>query len=571
MAIVVGSNKGSRTQRDPAVVVRQMYDSAYSSRQNFASRWQRISEYGLANRDFTTISPTQGRSRQRKVYSTTFQEAHEQYISAIQALMIPEGANWESLEPPPGHELLDRIDVKQHYETISRVQMASYNNPAGGFYRASGSFIYDYGGFGNGGALFIDWNDDDDCVQWTTWPLQQTFYITDSKRKVIGFIRRHEYTAAQAIDAFGEDMLHKDVKTRAADPHESSKHRADFLYYECIHPAGKGAFRDIQSEGGHPWISVIVGDREKGLVRPIQGFWEQPIVAIRHTLNAGEDYARGPGDRALPDQRNSNIMFKDMLDRAQLDLRPPMAVPHRGLMSPVRQFPGGQTIYQPSMFTGSVPPIFPLQPPPSTGLSIEMFNLVLNQIKQAFLWDLLQPMDQKYMSATQIMELAARTLQLLGPNFSAMRVDWFLPQSARVYGLNRRHGKLPATPPWMREMTVHVMHKNPAMAAQMAPEVNQVIAFTQWLNEQAQAQGGNMDIYDPYNMDELSLIVAEGLQIPARGFETIEVRDEKRRAKNEAAEAQAEMEQFTNVAEAAGKAAPALQMLQGGAGGAQAA
>jgi len=571
MALVVGSSKGSRTERTPAVVVQQMYDAAYSSRSNFQGRWQRISEYGLANRDFTTISPTQGRSRQRKVYSTTFQEAHEQYISAIQALMIPEGANWESLEPPPGHELMDRIDVKQHYEMVSRVQMASYNNPAGGFYRASGSFIFDYGGFGNGGALFIDWNEEDDCVQWTTWPLQQTFYITDSKRKVIGFIRRHEYTPAQAVDAFGEDMLHNDVKVRAADPNQASRHSADCIYYECIHPADRGAFKGIKSDGGHPWISVVVGAKEKALVRPIQGFWEQPIVAIRHTLNAGEDYGRGPGDRALPDQRNSNVMFKDMLDRAQLDLRPPMAIPHRGLMSPVRQFPGGQTVYQPSMFTGSVPPIFPIQPPPSTGLSLEMFNLVLNQIKQAFLWDLLQPFDERYMSATQILELAARTTQLLGPNFSAMRVDWFLPQSARVYGLNKRHGKLPATPPWLRNMPVHVTHKNPAMAAQMAPEVNQVIAFAQWLNEQAAAMGGNTDIYDPYNMDEMSYVVAEGLQMPARIYETIAVRDQKRQAKNEAAEAQAEMDQFATVAESAGKAAPALKVLQGGAGGAQAA
>lgn len=562
MAQIVGSE--SAVSRSPAMIVRQMYDASYSARANFHARWQRIADNALANRDFTTVSPTQGTSRQRRIYSTTFQEAHEQYISAIQALMIPEGANWESLVPPPDFRLQDRVDVKRHFDAISRVQMDSYNNPGGGFYRASGSFIYDYGGFGNGGALFVDWDPERSVVRWTCWPLQQTFYVTNHQRQVIGFIRRHEYTAAQAVSAFGEDNVHESVKTAARDPQKASQHRAEFLYYECIHPADQGAFKGITTPGGHPWVSVVMGLQENDLVREIEGFWEQPVFAIRHTLNAGEDYGRGPADRALPDQSNANIIFKDMLNRGQLDLRPPIAIPHRGLMSPVRQQPGGQTIYQPSMFTGSVPPIFPIGPPPQTGVAIEMFQLILNQIKQAFLWDLLQPFDERYMSATQILELAARTTQLLGPNFSAMRNDWFMPQSERVYGLNRRHRKLPVAPVWLRDLPVHVVHRNPAMTAQMAPEVNSMIAYAQYLNEQSAARQ-NTDAYDIVNLDELDRSVAEGLQVPGRAMATRGETSAKRQAKNDAAEAQAEADQFASVAESAGKAAPALVALQGGA------
>jgi len=541
---------------DIAAGILSYYGMLKQQRSNYEERWQIIADHALGRRDFTTENNTQGRSRQRLVYDTTFQESSKQLKSSLQSLLIPEGSEWERVIPQDYDLWLENEKAREWYEDSSRRHMLSYADRDGGFYSQAGEMLSDVAAFSTG-CIYEDWDDENDCIRWTARPLQEMFLDANPQGKIDVFLRRVWFTAKQAVETFGLENVNDQARTEYQTGMSGDRR---FIYLHLIQRADRGVLKGVTTPVNHPWLSVYVGENEGKIVKDIGGFWSQPIFAPRWSTDPGENYGRGPGTQAITDATLLNSMMKTMIDAAQLAVRPPLMVVDNGVLNPVRWFPGGQNIIRAGV--QNVDPIRPIDHSPRFDIGVEIFAMIKDQVRQAFYYHLLQVLDQKYMTATQTLEIAQRTAQLIGPELSHLSTDWLQPQSVRTHSLLSEHDKLMEKPSSIKDTPISITHHSPATRGQMAGDVQSLMAWVQMIMEGSQV---NPDVTDLINWDEWGRKVGSALHIPESAIQDDDIVQMIREAKNAERQRQLELEETSQAAETAAKIAPALQSFGGGA------
>jgi hypothetical protein len=259
---------------------------------------------------------------------------------------------------------------------------------------------------------------------------------------------------------------------------------------------------------------------------------------------------------ALPDTKMLQEMSKTTIKSAQKQVDPPLLVPDDGFILPVRVTPGGLNFYR----SGTRDRIEPLMTGANTPLGLALEDQRREAIRQAFFVDQLMLRESPNMTATEVIARNEEKMRLLGPVLGRLQAEMLQPMITRSFNLLAKQQIFAPAPEYLQTGTIDIEYVSPLAKAQRQGELNSTMRMFEILNPLAQIDPG---IFDFIDMDGLVKFVTRTVGVPASVLraegEVMAMREERAQAQAQ----QAQLDQASQVADAAGRAAPALKAAGG--------
>ncbi len=530
------------------------YTELKSFRGTWENQWQQISDYGLGRRDFITRNIEGGRPRQTRIFDATFQHSADELAAALQALLVNAAARWMVVRPED-RSLLDNDEIAAWYEFVTERTFGFFNHPEANFASQIHEVLLDIVAFGTG-VLWVDRNPKTG-IWFSARPLGEIFVTENMQGRVDTVYRKFFMTAKQAVEQWGE-KAGEDINKAYREP-SGKLYNASWEFCHAVLPRPDTISFDLSPQS-LPIASYYINVKEKHIVSE-SGFPEMPYMVARWSKDAGELYGRGPGYNALPDAKMLNRMARTLLISAEKAAAPVLLVEDDGVLSPTRTHPDSVMVVRSG--TSRSDPVRYLENRSRPDISQERYQSTRQQVRDHFHGELLRgALDDPRMTATQVLELAARTAQRIGPMIFRMQTELLEPLVERVFGLGLRSGAYDPVPEALQGTQTRVEYVSPAALAQLNADVQNLMGIANTAMQWSQVAPDVLDNVDwDMGLREVANSLGDASRIlrPKRDVAVI------RESKAEAAQEQSEQEQLAALAKGAGQAAPALEILQGGA------
>ena len=288
----------------------------------------------------------------------------------------------------------------------------------------------------------------------------------------------------------------------------------------------------------------------------IGGFQEWPIPVARYLVTGSETYGKGPGWLAEGDSKGLQKLEKDDIIAVELGIKPPMAASATTAKQGINLTPGSYTVVERNE---PVTPLF--------NVNVNLQHLqekildLQDRIKRAYSADLfmmLERLEDKSMTAQEVLQRKQEQLQQLGPVVQRLQFEFLRKIIERVYNILDRAGILPqpedaelALALSNEEVTIEYISPL-AQAQKMAGMTNieQAIAFTGQLAQFDQSVLDKIDFAK--TIDSYFDMVGAPASIKRTEEEYEAIQQQK-------AQAMAEAKQQEQMAQAVQMAAPAAQ------------
>ena len=377
-------------------------------------------------------------------------------------------------------------------------------------------------------------------------PIASYVFAEDDAGRVDTVMREFELTARQFAQRFPAasmpDVIAKSLKDTPDDA---------FGFLRVVAPT-----RDLNSKVKFPYASVDIL-LDKQVVVDERGYKEFPYMVGRWDKASGETRGRGPAAIALDDIKSLNQLRKLELVGLEKAVNPPILAPEEGFIGTVKL--GSNSI----IYSRNPNDVRTLPAELRLDLSSLKANELRQSIRDIYLTDQLNLPRTKQMTAEEVATLRGEMERLLGPTISRFESEVLGPMLERTVGIMFRTGALPAPPPELEGLdAIDIEYVGQLARAQKMVEVQSI---QNWMN--LIAQWGQVD---PRVMQLPDLMAAGRIAAPILGVPKSVVKGSAQLEEDIAAQQQQQQqaEQMAKVgatAEAAGKAAPALKVLQDGA------
>jgi hypothetical protein len=383
----------------------------------------------------------------------------------------------------------------------------------------------DIGAFGTG-CLQAE-EDDVDVVRFTARFIAD-YYICENHLGFIDeIILEWKWNANQLVSMYGEENVPKEVKDCYAKADDKK-----FCVLQHVYPARN------EYPGKKGWESYHVLP-DQGHVLSEGKFNSFPFMVPRWTKAAGETYGRSPAMVALPELKVLNKMNETMLIGAQKVVDPPVQMEDDGVILPFISRPGGINFIRP----GSEP-IRPIFNDTRLDFGFQAMEDRRKRVRDAFFVNQLQlSQDQKYMTATEVMQRTEESMRLLGPMLGRMSVEFLNPLIARLYQIMTLKKLIAPPPPELMQRGLSAKFSSVIARSQRAAEGQAVMKTLEMAAPFIQL--------DPrasqnFNADKIVRFVGSIFNAPQEMYretdEVEQIREQEAQAQQAAMEAQEEMQ-----------------------------
>lgn len=389
-------------------------------------------------------------------------------------------------------------------------------------------------------------------------PLREV-YVREGPDGRINEVRRvFTLTAQQAVKQFDlpNDKPGKDVLKNNEKP-ETNQEKTKFVHItreRLSIPEGIGPLT-------MPIESVYINMDDQSLVRE-SGYPEWPWSIPRWFKRAGEVYGRGLGHKTLSDVKMSNRISGATIESLEKNVDPALQAPDDGVMGQISLARGGITWVRPDLFRHG-DPIRPLRTGGQTTLGIDYLDRLDRKIKDGFLNNLISISDDPRMSATQAVILDQNQADIIGPIVGSFESEDLDPMVNRALGIGIRSGRIRPPTENLQGKTLKIVYTSPLARRRRSGEIAAIGRTFAVLAPMAEIEG---KIWDNFDFDETARIVAGVEGVPPGVMRPINEVLEKRKVDKVAAAKNQQLEDAAVAAKAAGDAAPALKVIQGGSG-----
>lgn len=371
---------------------------------------------------------------------------------------------------------------------------------AGGFYQAIHSFNTDLIWAGSA-LLFAEASDINplryECLQQGTWAVS-----SDCEGRLQAVVRQTHFQAGDMAAAFGEDVISPRAK-RLLKQH--SPERLHIWHLSLCEDDGVYPVACYWWEEG--------GDR---FLRQ-SGYFEMPFFFTCWHEGATV-YGTGPGDEALPDAKQMDLLERRKLEGLAKIISPPVCAPSQ-LKGYVDLSPGAINF---SPDRALITPILDLQSfsmsLPQIRAEIETVTGRLNQSLMADIFTSL-PLSQRpvNMSATEFLERKREALQQLGPVISAYEPNVLTPLLFRTLQALGRAGALPPEPQELGggDLLLKIDFISPMANALRQTGAETTRALFQDVAQMA-SLSGERSVLDKIDIDQMVDELAGGLGCPGK-------------------------------------------------------
>lgn len=376
------------------------------------------------------------------------------------------------------------------------------------------------------------------------------YWIAENNEKMVDTIyRKFEYTARQAVQEWGLEVLGKDVQD-AYNSEDGKDRDKKFWFIHAISPREEHSDSYPAIPAQQPIASEWVDVKAKKMIK-VSGYYEMPKFAPRWVKQSGEVYGRSPAMLALMTIKLINEMDKTTVEAGQLQVAPPLLTPDDGFIGTVRIGPRSILSYRRDI-QGPNKPEF-LQSGGRMDWAFALLDKKEDVVRKAFfndLWAMLKEQTKTqtaYEIAQRIEEKHSRIIAPVG----RQQTDLFNGLIRRCIGILGRSGRLPPVPRELLGQEYEIEYISKLALALRILEVRSLTTGFEVLTPLFEVKP---DMLDNYDTDEIARGVPERLGWPVDWLKDIAERDEIREVR--AAEEQAL--QAAQMAIEATKAAPGI-------------
>lgn len=521
-------------------------------------QWERMAPYLAPSRVGILGGFSDGAKLQRQVYDSTMLMAAELMSMFIAGHVINPSQQW--LDYTVDDLVASKDDeAKEWFEEVRDITLKNLSNSL--FYAEGTESIIDTTGFGTGFLL----------AEEAPQPANQT--IRGFRGFMFTAVKTGRFLIQEGVDgridtAFRVfDLTARVIKDRWPDVRlperiantlREGEQDKQFCVIHSIQPRPKAE----QGAGnkGMPWASVWVEKESKEIIFE-SGYREFPAAVPRYSKTPGEVFGRGRGHIAFADTWTLNTAKRMALEDWALKIRPPILHGHDSVIGVLKLVPGGPTAVnthgrpiaeQVQAFqTGSHPEVS----------QINEENL-RKSIREIFYAEQILALMEIHKSEMTIFEFSRKLellFRLMGPVYG--RIEWeLLHRSTKIiFNIQAEAGAFPPPPPVLEGKAVNVIFKNPIARSQRAGDAE---SLTMALNDLAPIAQLDPSILDWLDNDKAAIGILDTRGVPAKWTRSQKEVATRRAARDAQNQADLQLERATQVAEAAGKVAPALAAVQ---------
>lgn len=405
------------------------------NRQPYLKRWKAVRDYQLPYIgcfDDTADTTDYARRRDTNIYHSVAWQANQSFAAGVMSGLTPPSRQWFRLvwsskamkNHPEAGELLDkRMNILQ--DTLLKSN----------FYNAIHSCYLELA-FGQ--APLAIFQDADTGVHFVPFTIG-TYMIENGPDGIVDtFCTKYEMTARQLADKFGEEKLPASVRAELENGGIKTKHKLWWLVEpNRFHDSNKS----IMDKYHMKYLSLYWLDEDGDNFLDIGGFQEWSIPVARYLVTGSETYGKGPGWFAEGDSKGLQKLEKDYIIAVELGIKPPMAASATAAKQGINLTPGGYTVIERNE---PVTPLF--------NVSVNIQHLqekildLQDRIKRAYSADLfmmLERLEDKHMTAQEVLQRKQEQLQQLGPVVQRLQFEFLRKIIERVYNILDRAGILP--------------------------------------------------------------------------------------------------------------------------------
>lgn len=503
-------------------------------------------------------------NRGRELYDATGAWAVDRLTAGMESLITPRGQKWHSftLDDPFGREPIDVeeewLDKLRDYAFDARYSARS------NFSLANQKRLRTTTAFGTG-IVYSEENEGRRGIDpvktpffYKSLPLIECYLGIDNFDDVDKCIRLTEWSARSAARYFDEvgGTISDKLRAKAEDPAQADK--TVTLMHAVLPREEAGEYKDKRRNA--PYASFWIEVDTKHLVKS-GGYFTFPFSTTWWEQTDGSAYGQSPAMMMLADVKMLQVMNKSAAQAAQQAVKPPMAT-RKG-------------IYRErlNLNNGAINPGYlddqgrPMAAPIVTGANPSWAERIIenkrNAVREGLYTNLFQILiDNPQMTATEALLRANEKGELLGPAGAKIEAGVALGIERELDIITRKgafeQGSPLEPPQSMIGRNVGAKFTGPLARLRRAQEMQGVGAVLEIAGQIAQYDPAVMDRIDT---DDTLEIAREVGGAPRKMFHTDEEVATTRQARAQQQEQAAALAATEQMANAAGKATPALQAM----------
>lgn len=375
-------------------------------------------------------------------------------------------------------------------------------------------------------------------------------------------MREFRVTADVMLRRWGRDALPPNVSKAISE----GKGDTVFTLIHAVYPRDSSEVTYAAGSKKMPFASCWVEKDSKEVVHE-GGYKNFPGAVARYQRTPGEVLGRGRGHIAFPDTWTLNQTKRMSLEDFEYKVRPPVLVGHDSIFGTLRLVPGAPTTIntQGMPIRDRVMPFETGSRPEVTALKEEDLRKTIRQIFYVDEILALMEVSKSEMTAFEFSKKLEILFHLLGPVYGRYEREFLRPIWNNTFDYCLEAGVFSPPPPSIFETDgeIEIIFDNPIARAQRALDSQALTQVFQGLTPWAQVFPQIWDNYDP---DEIAAIHNRSQGVPVRATRSQSDREQFRSARQAQQEQEQQLEEAGQIAEAAGKTAPLLKVLQGGEG-----
>lgn len=410
----------------------ERFDAMEKQKQTHVTNWERISTYVFPKRSLYQDLHGRNEPVGENIYDGTAIAANNLLANGLMGYLVSPSYPWYKLRLPwPKANKLPGVP-----EWLDLVEGVIYDDfSKSNFYDETPLLFKDLGAIGNGTM----WTEElpDDVVHFTSMHPYEFFWDVDDFWRIDTVYRRQWMTVRQCVIKFGVENLSTETQGLV-------RQKKFDEWREIIHAVEPRGSRDVDTIGNRAF-AIASQYWERGpehLIRE-SGYEKMPAVPVRWSTNSGDIYGWGPGTEALIDILRANQMGRDLMEAAHQSVKPPYNVPEY-MRNRFTTRPDGRNYYKTADQVAK-----PLESSREFPIAIDREQDVRQRIEDHFMVDfflMLQRMNNKSKTATEIMEMQAEKAAILGTLVGRLSTEFLDPVIDLMFHYGRRAGRIPPPP-----------------------------------------------------------------------------------------------------------------------------
>ncbi|MCI5061303.1 MAG: portal protein [Alphaproteobacteria bacterium] len=401
----------------------ERYKTARDRRQNWESHWQECYDYALPQRGGFTRFNSIGTSRVKNLFDGTAMDAVDQLAASLLGNLTPPWSQWFGLKPGPQLSQSEAADLAPVLEDISRKIQIHFEHS--NFSVEMHQCFLDLA-VGGTSTLYFEENEPGafSAFKFSAVPLNEIVLEEGDNGFLDGSYRQLSMTLAQMQGRYSlADMPDHITREGEKDP------QARFDVLETILP-----------ENGIYQFKAILMDQSFPVLLQEGQFHQSPAISFRWMKSPGESYGRSPVMKALPDIKTANKVVELILKNASIAVTGIWQADDDGVLNPANiELTPGSIIPKAVGSQG----LKALDMPGRFDVSELVLNDLRARIRHALLVDKLGPVQNKRMSATEVLERSSEMAMLLGATYGRLQSELLTPLIKRAFSILRRRGEIP--------------------------------------------------------------------------------------------------------------------------------